>query len=300
MGYLFLSVALFCGAVKGFCGKKMSNFAKDFGSAARINLLRMVACVLLSFLVVFLSGNATELRASYRLILISALSGVSTAAFIVTWLLSVRKSAYMMLDVFLMLGTLVPVISGRFLFGEPIGVRRMIGFAVLVLAVLIMCSYNNSIKAKFTPASFALLVLCGLSNGVTDLSQKIASKTIENLSVDVFNLYTYIFAAVTLLITLLFIPIPKNQYENESTKTLALKPIIYVLVLIMAAALAANSYFKTQAAFYLYSAELYPLSQGMSLILSTFMAVIFFGEKLKLKAIVGIILAFTALMIINL
>ena len=77
-----------------------------------------------------------------------------------------------MLDVFLMLGTLVPIISGRILFAEVIGIRKIIGLTVLVAAVIIMCSYNNSVKAKFTPSSFILLVLCGISNGVTDLSQK--------------------------------------------------------------------------------------------------------------------------------
>ena len=68
----------------------------------------------------------------------------------------------------------------------------------------------------------------------------------------------------------------------------------------MDGALTANSYFKTQAAFYLDSAELYPLSQGGSLILSTFMATVFFKEKLKVSAVIGVSLAFVALMIINL
>ena len=294
MGYLFLSVALVCGAIKGFCGKKMSSYAENLHSAALINLVRMTVCVLISLCVVILSGNIGSLKASGSLIAISALAGVSTAAFIVTWLLSVRNSAYMMLDVFLMLGTLVPIISGRILFAEVIGIRKIIGLTVLVAAVIIMCSYNNSVKAKFTPSSFILLVLCGISNGVTDLSQKIATKTTESLSVDIFNFYTYIFAALTLLLTLVFIP----KKEKTDTEGGTLKPIVYVLI--MAGALTANSYFKTQAAFYLYSAELYPLNQGGSLILSTFMATVFFKEKLKVSAVIGVVLAFVALMIINL
>jgi len=214
MGYLFLSVALFCGAVKGFCGKKMSSYATTLKSAVLINLVRMTLCIILSLLSVFLSGNFAKLSASPELLLISALSGLGTSAFIVTWLLSVRKSAYMMLDVFLMLGTLVPSISGLFLYGEPIGIKRWGGFAVLVVAVLIMCSYNNSVKVKFTPTSFFLLVLCGLSTGVTDLSQKMAARTVKDLSVDVFNFYTYLFAALILLSFLLFLP------KKEETKAL--------------------------------------------------------------------------------
>lgn len=294
MGYLFLSVALFCGAVKGFCGKKMSSYATTLKSAVLINLVRMTLCIILSLLSVFLSGNFAKLNASPELLLISALSGLGTSAFIVTWLLSVRKSAYMMLDVFLMLGTLVPSISGFFLYGEPIGIKRWGGFAVLVVAVLIMCSYNNSVKVKFTPTSFFLLVLCGLSNGVTDLSQKMAARTVKDLSVDVFNFYTYLFAALILLSFLLFLP---KKEETELSAPLTMKPFVYVLI--MAVALTANSYFKTVAAFYIVSAELYPLSQGISLILSTLMATFLFREKLKISAVVGIVLSFVGLMIIN-
>ena len=294
MGYLFLSAALIFGAVKGFCGKKMSGYTTNIYSAALINLLRMAVCVLISFCVVIMSGNINNLSVSGKLLAASALAGISTASFIVTWLLSVKKSAYMMLDVFLMLGTLVPIISGQFLFSEAITLRKIIGFVILVAAVLIMCSYNNSIKAKFTPATVILLILCGLSNGVTDLSQKIATKTIDGLSVEIFNFYTYVFAALALLIFLAFIP----RKENMDNEKLTVAPIIYVLI--MAGALTANSYFKTQAAFYLPSVELYPLSQGLSLILSTFMSTVFFKEKLKASAIIGITLAFIALMIINL
>ena len=282
------------GAVKGFCGKKMSGYTTNIYSAALINLLRMAVCVLISFCVVIMSGNINNLSVSEKLLAASALAGISTASFIVTWLLSVKKSAYMMLDVFLMLGTLVPIISGQFLFSEAITLRKIIGFVILVAAVLIMCSYNNSIKAKFTPATVILLILCGLSNGVTDLSQKIATKTIDGLSVEIFNFYTYVFAALALLIFLAFIP----RKENMDNEKLTVAPIIYVLI--MAGALTANSYFKTQAAFYLPSVELYPLSQGLSLILSTFMSTVFFKEKLKASAIIGITLAFIALMIINL
>ena len=294
MGYLFLSAALIFGAVKGFCGKKMSGYTTNLYSAALINLLRMAVCVLISFCVVIISGNINNLAVSEKLLAASALAGISTASFIVTWLLSIKKSAYMMLDVFLMLGTLVPIISGQFLFSETITLRKIIGFVILVAAVLIMCSYNNSIKAKFTPAAVILLIICGLSNGVTDLSQKIATKTIDGLSVEMFNFYTYVFAALALLIFLAFIP----RKENTDNEKLTAAPVIYVLI--MAGALTANSYFKTQAAFYLPSVELYPLSQGLSLILSTFMSTVFFKERLKASAIIGITLAFIALMIINL
>lgn len=45
MGYLFLSIALFAGTAKGYCGKKMSNLADNLQSAAQLNLIRMALCI---------------------------------------------------------------------------------------------------------------------------------------------------------------------------------------------------------------------------------------------------------------
>jgi small multidrug resistance pump len=68
----------------------------------------------------------------------------------------------------------------------------------------------------------------------------------------------------------------------------------------MAICLFVNSYFKTLAASSLSSVILYPLNQGMSLVLSSAMAAVVFKERLNLKAIIGIFAAFAGLLIINL
>ncbi len=295
MGYLFLTVALLSGATKGFCGKKMSGYTENTQSSVLLNLYRMMLCVVLSFLLIVAIGDISYISPNINSVLLSAISGVSTSFFVVTWLLSVRQSAYMMIDVFLMLGTLVPIVSGRFLFSEPITLKQVLGFILLVVAVIIMCSYNNTIKAKHTVSSILLLIACGASNGIVGASQKAFVKSFPDIPVSVFNLYTYIFAAITLAVFFLVrVKKEKPRFSEGSSK------MTYVYILIMAIALTANSYFSTLASAYLDSARLYPLQQGAGLILSTFMATIFFKEKLKICAVVGIILAFAALMIINL
>ena len=70
-------------------------------------------------------------------------------------------------------------------------------------------------------------------------------------------------------------------------------------IVIMSVMLIANSYFKTKAATHLDSAQLYPLTQGLALILSTLMASVFFKEKLTLKCVVGIFIAFIGLIVTN-
>ena len=295
MGYLFLSLALLAGATKGFCGKKTSGFTANMRSAVLLNLIRMLLCIVFSFAVLLCMGGLDALTLSPKAIGVSALSGISTAAFVVTWLLSVRKSAYMMVDVFLMLGTLVPITLGAVLFSAPVSLRQGIGFAVLLLAVSIMCSYSASLKGKLSPSSVLLLVAMGVANGVTSFSQKLCVSS-SDVPIAIFNLYTYIFAAFALALCF-FCTAGREELSFSIGKG---SRAVYLYVAVMAAALTAHSYFSTAAAAFLDPIKLYPLNQGMALILSTLMAAFFFGEKLKVRAVVGILLSFVALMMINL
>lgn len=295
MGYLFLCAALFSGLVKAYCGKKLGNFASGTRSAVLLNFLRMLLCILFGLIFLFVSGDAEALTLSPLLLFISALSGIGTSFFVVTWLLSVRKNAYMLVEVFLMLGTLFPMITGVFLFGEEISPKQWLGFALLILASYIMCSYQKSIQIKLTGGAVLLLIACGLANGATDFSQKLFTKSFPELPVSVFNFYTYLFAALTLALCFLFLP--KKDALSFGRKDLGRSVL---LVSVMALALTANTFFKTTAAFFLDSAKLYPLNQGAALILSTLMASFLFKEKFTFRALLGILLSFTALMIMNL
>lgn len=81
---------------------------------------------------------------------------------------------------------------------------------LLIGATLVLCSYNNSIKAKLTlPAFFTLLLLC-LSNGGIDFSQKLFTVYAPDVPTAVFNFYTYIFAFVFLIICLPFFKTPRE------------------------------------------------------------------------------------------
>ena len=265
-------------------------------SAAFLNLIRMLLCIGFSFLLLLFMGELDALTLSPGVIGISALSGVSTSVFVVTWLLSVRKNAYMMIDVFLMLGTLVPIVTGAVLYSDSISLRQWLGFALLLLAVWIMCSYSASVKERFSIPSLLLLLFCGLANGVTSFSQKIFVSTVSDVPIAIFNLYTYLFAAITLA-AYFFLSSGKEKlsFSKETGMRRA-----YIYVSIMAIALTAHSYFTTTAALFLDPVRLYPLNQGAGLILSTLMARFLFGEKLKARAIFGILLSFVALLIINL
>lgn len=297
MGYLFLLLALLSGSAKGYCGKRTSGYVREYKDAMFTNFIRMVFCVIISLILLSVRGELSLLKADRSEILITMLSGVTTSVFVVAWLISVRRGAYMMLDVFLMLGVTVPLLLSSALFGETIRPNQWIGLAILFVAVMIMCSYNNQIKEKMSVSSLILLIICGVANGLTDFSQKMFVKNSADGNVAVFNFYTYVFSAAVLLI---FYAAAKLRDKSGSSSETDVMRRVGLYVLIMSVCLFANSYFKTLAAGILPSAKLYPLNQGASLILSSFMSMIFFKEKMTGKCIIGIILSFIALLVINL
>ncbi len=298
MGYLYLAISVLAGAAKGYCGKRTSGYAADMRSAGWINLVRMGLCVLLGLLLLCVQGQAAALAVDGTTLAIAAVSGVTTAVFVVSWLLAVRRGAYMMLDVFILVGVFVTLLCSRVVYAEPIRPLQYVGLVLLLGAVLLLCSYSGEIKDKISLPTLLLLLVCGVSNGLTDFSQKMFVRQTADVPVGVFNLYTYLFAGVVLLLVLPFLrekAAPDGQPPSPASVLRRVMPYVAV----MAACLFASSYFKTLAAGYLTAAQLYPLSQGCAMTLSAVMAAVFFRERMTPKCIAGLCLAFAALLFIN-
>lgn len=293
MGWLFAAISVLAGTTKGYCGKRTSGYVNEYREATLANCIRMMLCVLIGMGVVMLTEGASAFKVDSVTLWIAVLNAVSNSAYVVFWLITVKKGAYMLLDVFQTIGLFIPTIGSALLFGEAIQLNHILGFAVLIAAAGIMCSYNNGIKSKITPKSFLLLIMCGISCGALDFSQKLFVELSPNVSKAVFNFYTYMFSAVILLVC--FYVFSATAKEK---KPVNIKPI-FGYIIIMAICLFACSYFKTLAAEYLTATELYPVVQGASLTLSALMAAVFFRERLNIKAVVGIVLTFAALLIIN-
>lgn len=298
MGYLFLAAALFTGATKGFCGKKTSAYIQGFKDSIIANFIRMLLCIAIGFVMASMQSGIRSLFIDSKTLFISILSGVSTAAFVILWLVCVKNGSYMVLDVFLTLGIIFTTVLCSITFGEEIRLNQYLGFVLLLVSTVIMCSYSNSSVSRMTIKSFLLLLFTGLANGLTGFSQKLFVYSGSQATSAVFNLYTYIFASVTMLLCMMLLK-QESTTSGKNSIVLLIKSVIGYIV-IMAICLFANSYFMTLAAGKLDSAMMYPLNSGAALILTSLMAVVFFKEKLTLKCIAGLILTFVSLLVINL
>ena len=299
MGFVYILLALLCGITKGYCGKKTSGMIPDFHSAVRFNTVRMLLCIPIGLVfVLFQTGGISSLRTDRLTLTVSALGGLATAVFVVTWLLAVRTGAYMMVDVFPTMGVILPVFLCRVFFGESIRWNHIAGILVLTAAAYVLCTYNRAIgKPRLTPSSLAVLTVCGVSYGLSSFSQKWFRYEC-GMDVSVYNFYVYLSAALLLLLCLLSGSRKENTgARSENDASVRRKLLFYVTL--MSVCIFLHSVFSTFAAGYLPASQLYPLMQGGALILSMVMSAVCFGEKITPRCVLGIALAFGALILTN-
>ena len=74
---------------------------------------------------------------------------------------------------------------------------------------------------------------------------------------------------------------------------------VFLPILLMSVCLFLNSYFKAFSTQYLSDAQLYPIYQAGGLILSSMIGAVFFKEKVTLRCVIGLVLAFAAILLLK-
>lgn len=294
MGYLYLTLALAGGLLKGFAGKRISNDVENFKDCVFVNFLRMLFCAVIGFIFICFEGNFSSLEITAQNLPVYIFSAISMLAFCVSYMFAYRASAYMYLSIFGMLGSIFTCFLSNFVYKEPIGINKWIGMFIILAAVAIMSKYNKDIKVKSPKLSIVILIIAALSSSFADFSQKIYVNEIGQHP-KAFNFYTYIFGAIILLMLL---PLLKGSLKKSDTVCLYNTKHIFICALI-SIGLYLNSYSKTFAASYLTSAEIYPILQGANLIASAILAHILLKEKISGKSVAGMCCAFAGLLVMN-
>lgn len=299
MGYFFFALAIFAGLAKGFFGKKTSDFITNFEYAVLASEIRLFYCLIFGILILLpevIKNGLNIFIMNNILWLVCICSGILTASIIILWLIIVRENAFCLMEIFSLIGVLLPVILSGILYNEKIMLTQWLSLAVLLIAVILISSYNNQTKTKFTLKSIFLLIVFSVFNGLSDFTQKtFANISKGTVSVSVFNYFTYLVAFVFLLIIHFII-----RKKDTKKKKIIINKTMYIYVVIMALMLYLNTFFKTLCANYLTSVQIYPVYQGMILVFSTIMGALFFREKLTLKSCIGILLVLMALFAIYL
>lgn len=304
MAYLFLILTLLFLSVKGYCGKKTSTDLRQPTDPMLFNLLRMLFCVVIGLALILIEGAGEYLAIEAGLLWITLGAGVANVAFLVGWILAVRRIPLVTMDVSLTIGSLLPAVLCLILFDEAISVPKMIGFGLILLATVILSGYGRSAGKRAGFLGIALAVMATLGEGISSFCQQLYKQyyTVDGTRFhgvyypnSVFQLYTYVFAGTILL--LLFIGVALNRYKKQEKmpKTQYVKglfssckrPLPYIVV--MAICLFTANYLQTAATtvYGMPSQVLYPVIKGGCLVTVNLTAMLFFNEKPTWRSVAG-------------
>lgn len=303
MGYIFLFATVLIGVLKGYCGKKTSEYVNGITDGLILQAIRLILCVIIGIGLFAFSNTPSQLDTT--ILLISFLNGLANALFLISWLFAVKSGAYLFVDICLTAGgILLPCICGALFFGGKITLIQYIGIAIMILAVLVMNGYNSSVtKSKISFSNIMLLVCVAISNGLMGVCEKFFAHhiSINNINCDlsVFSLLTFLFACTILLFTLIFVCNKNKTSVKICVQKFPFKKLWIYLILI-ALFLFFNTYLTTLTNTYIKNTVLiYPLKFGSNLILSAIMASLIFREKTNFKSIFGMMLITISIVFIN-
>ncbi|MBE6696113.1 MAG: hypothetical protein E7587_06625 [Ruminococcaceae bacterium] len=293
MPYLFLTLALIGGLIKGFAGKKVSHDVTNLHDGFIVNTVRTLFCAAIGFLVAVSQVGISGFALTPAAFLVCLVSSVFMALFAISWLYAYKSEAYVFLSVFTMLASVITGILGRIVYGDELKLTRILGFVILFLAIYIMSFYNKNVSGRITKKAAITLFLGTLGVSLSDFMQKVYTK--ESLGeASVFTFYTYFLMLIPQIAVILIF----NAKKAEKNPSLLDKRHI-IIFFIMSAALYLNVLTKTFAVRDIPATQMYPTLQGANLIFSAILASLLFKEKITLKSVLGIAVALIAVVLMN-
>ena len=304
MGYLYLAISKFCGAAKMAAMKNCGNADDSTGTSVKVNAVRSGIILVVSVIVFAVSRAATADG-----VWIAALSGVSNALNMLSWLVCATAVSLCIVETFVMIGSVVfPLALSPLLYaGETVSATQWAGAGVILAAVVLFCVGRD---VKFGKKGIVWIAVCTLSSAGCNVTAKLYAVRAGSEYVAFFNLVTFVivftFFAVVAAITVIknrkkADPAADSEPVEDSGRAeekdpqprefFGLPKRTYFRIAIGAVGMYATNYFMTLAAGALPSGVLYPLSYGAGFVLTAIMDTVFFKQKLTLPRAVATVLA---------
>lgn len=309
MGYLYLAISKFCGAAKMAAMKNCGNADDSAGTSVKVNAVRSGIILVVSVIVFAVSRAATADG-----VWIAALSGVSNALNMLSWLVCATAVSLCIVETFVMIGSVVfPLALSPLLYAdETVSAAQWAGAGVILVAVVLFCVGRD---VKFGKKGIVWIAVCTLSSAGCNVTAKLYAVRAGSEYVAFFNLVTFVivfaFFAVVAAITVLKnrkktdpaadsepvgdpgLNAPAEEKDPQPREFFGLPKRTYFRIAIAAVGMYATNYFMTLAAGTLPSGVLYPLSYGAGFVLTAIMDTVFFKQKLTLPRAVATVLAVT-------
>lgn len=298
MPYVCLGLLILVNAIKGVFGKKITFATNTVNDVAFYYGLRMVLCAIIGAILVLIFDGVTGFAIDSRALIVAALTGILFALNCMLWVFSQRKGAYVICDVLIVASSIIPILLAYIFYNETISLGDIIGYLGVIVGCVLIVTYNNQINKKVTFSLIVIYIFYFLAVGLSDFGRKVfqvdASNGVTRVSANGFTFYSFIFCALTFIIFYLF-TIKKSTVNYR--KALSGREFLYTIIVAILSY--AYTYLLVPASA-IDSTILFPIKNGVGLIINVVVAAILFKEKPTLRLFVGIAITIMAIVVIGL
>ncbi len=253
----------------------------------------MSAAAALSMLL--LSGSAGESLAALPPLgwVISCATGLTLSVSTICSLLALRGSSITLGALFSMAGLLIPMISGIFLYDQPVSLFQWGGVVALLAAAWLLAAASQQTNGRLTLRTLVLLVGSMTANGCTMLLQTLYKAYVPEGSVSLYSFLQFAIPAVLMLLFFL-------GSAGETQKSFKFSKKLLFATAASAVALFGISQTATVASETVPIAVLFPVSDGGGAVIAAIVAAVVYHEKLTVKSGLGILVGIVGVCIMKL
>jgi len=290
--YILLIVSMLC-ALFGSVIKKhsTSRFSEKEVMRFIFNAIVSLSCVM-SFLIV----SAAPEISGFTLAL-GILFGTVTFVQLVFSLLAYESGPFSYTAVIISLSTVIPALSGYFIWNEKIAPVQIVGMLLMLLCFILSVDFSNKEK-KTSKIWFLYVFLAFISTGLIGVMQKWHQSSDYKNELDGFLIIAFLFSFIYSVSGALIVYLLKKKKNTLNSLRQNLSPSFTALIILCGICAAANNKMNLYLSGVIDSAVFFPVVNGGGMILSAIASLIIFKEKFTLQKWLGIAVGIISVILI--
>ena len=315
--FLLVFAVLVLLTVKACFAKALGRHTVRPYDSVFFSFLRMAFCAVIGVVLLLLTRAWGDLRVERGMLLVCLVGGLGTSASIVGWLLAVTHLPFSTVNVTMTASSILPAVLGWLLFRDAISGPKMVGFALIIAAALVInLGQGGDAAAKNRRAvGVVWLIVSALGDSFGAFAQQLykryyteagAAYRGTTYSISSFNFYVFLCAGVLLGAVFLGVYLADRARVRETGAAHGPRPAPFyrpvLLIFLIAVCMFAVTYLQTAvtSVYGLPAQVIYPVTGGGCIVTLNLSSVLIFREKPTVRMAVGSLAAIAGIVMMSL
>ncbi len=291
MNYILIVLSIILGVMTGAVSKYAGERFKN--KVLMYNVFNVFVSAVSAVSMLFI-GKITHISAFT--VYLGTAYGIATALQFIFNLKAYETGSFAYTSVITSLATVIPALSGYFIWNEKITIFQIIGMVMMFICAV--CSVDFSKEERRTSAIwFCYTIIVFFCSGFLGVMQKLHQSTVYKNELDSFLFIAFVVSAVCSSASIV-LPHRKNVGDNVDTLKKEVSKGLIVLMVICGIFTAGIHKINLYLSGVMESVVFFPVINGGSLMGTMMVSLLLFKEKLSLKKWVGIIIGIIAVILI--